>query len=415
MTLPGRLRPWWPWFKRLHLLLTRLAGHVFRLVSPVLGARGVPRAATERSAETAREPGVVLHPGRPEEEWSRPPAAGEPAGHWRFTSVHEATATSELVPAITVPATFTLEVAGGRLSGDYAATTTPGKVLDHETSTYFGVFDWREHPIFLRPTLGPVEHVRGTVLSLTARGTAENYYHFLFDAIGRLAVLEDALGPRALERTDAVVVPHQARYQRELLALAGVSGRLIQPRRGRTVAADRLLVPSNPNWALQAPPATVAWLRDRLPARTTGAEDLPRRLYVTRGETPRTRRYVEEAALWPELERRGFARVDPGRHSVQEQIDLFHAAEVVVSPHGAALTNLTFCRPGVRVLEMFAASYVHLGLWAICTAVGADYRYLVADGAGAAGGTNAGVLDDVSIPPARVLAAVDQLLGEAGQ
>ena len=35
---------------------------------------------------------------------------------------------------------------------------------DPRTGTYFGVFDWREHPIFLRPTLGPVEHVDGTVL-----------------------------------------------------------------------------------------------------------------------------------------------------------------------------------------------------------------------------------------------------------
>ena len=45
------------------------------------------------------------------------------------------------------------------------------------------------------------------------------------------------------------------------------------------------------------------------------------------------------------LERRGFLRFDPGAHTVQEQIDHFAAAEVIVAPHGAALANLTFCRP----------------------------------------------------------------------
>lgn len=409
MSLPSVLRPWWPFFKRLHRALTRLFGHLFRAVSRLLGSRGVPLRATERSVDTAAgEPGIVVHPGRPEEPLVRSATVGRPAAHWLFEAVREATVPSPTVPAVTVPATFTLEVAGGRLTGDYGATTTPGKVLDHETSTYFGVFDWREHPIFLRPTLGPVEHVDGTVLSLTTRGTSENYYHFLYDAIARLGVLEDSLPG---EKYDAVVVSHKARYQRQLLELAGVEGRLIQPERGRTVSADRLLVPSNPNWALQAPPASVAWLRDRLrPTAGAGGPDAPRRLYITRGTTPRTRRYVQEAELWPELERRGFTMIDPGTFSVQEQIDLFHGAEVILAPHGAGLSNVTFSPAGVKVLEMFPGTYVHLGLWAICQAIDADYRYLVADGGNGQNGPNAGNLDDVSIPPARVLDALDALI-----
>lgn len=402
MSLPSWLRPWWPLFKRLHRAVTFVAGCVFRVLSRVLGRRGVPVRATASASETAAlDPAhVVRHPGSAEEVLTRPATKGDPAGHWLF---------EELRTAV-VPATFVLEVADGRLSGDYAATTTPGKVLDHETSTYFGVEDWREHPIFLRPTLGPTEHVPGTVLSLTTRGTSINYYHFLYDAIGRLAVLDECLGGLDALRPDAVVVPHGARYQRQLLELAGVDGRLIQPERGRTVAADRLVVPSNPNWALQAPPATVQWLRDHLSPTPGAGADGPRRIYITRGDTPRTRRYVQEPELWPELERRGFVRIDPGAHSVQEQIDLFHGAEVVVSPHGAGLSNITFSRPGVRVLEMFASTYVHLGLWSICQAIDADYRYLVGDGPTGGPGRNSGVLDDVSAPPQKVLDIVDDML-----
>lgn len=410
MSLPAWLRPWWPVLKRGHRAVTFVLGCLFRVLSHVLGHRGVPVRATARSSETAAlDPEhVVVHRGSEEQPLDRPATEGEPAGHWLFEAVRVATAPTDLVPAVTVPATFVLEVADGRLSGDYAATTTPGKVLDHETSTYFGVADWREHPVFLRPTLGPTEHVPGTVLSLTARGTSVNYYHFLYDAIGRLAVLDECLGGLDALRPDAVVVPHGARYQRQLLELAGVGGRLIQPERGRTVRADRLVVPSNPNWALQAPPATVRWLRRQLPP-TPGAEG-PRRIYITRGDVPRTRRYVQEPELWPELERRGFVRIDPGAHSVQEQIDLFHGAEVVVSPHGAGLSNITFSRPGVRVLEMFASTYVHLGLWSICQAIEADYRYLVGDGPTGGPGRNSGVLDDVSAPPQRVLDIVDDML-----
>jgi capsular polysaccharide biosynthesis protein len=35
-----------------------------------------------------------------------------------------------------------------------------------------------------------------------------------------------------------------------------------------------------------------------------------------------------------------------------EQISLFHRAECVIGPHGAGLTNLTFCRAGTKVIEI---------------------------------------------------------------
>jgi capsular polysaccharide biosynthesis protein len=153
----------------------------------------------------------------------------------------------------------------------------------------------------------------------------------------------------------------------------------------------------------------VDWLRERLPPKEP--PDEPQRLYLTRGRAPQTRRYVEEEELLPELAHRGFVRLDPGELTVQQQIDTFHAAEVIVAPHGAGLTNVTFSPPSVRVLEMFPASYVHRGLWAICQALGADYRYLVADAPARLPRSNAGISDDVSIPVSLVLAAVDELLG----
>jgi capsular polysaccharide biosynthesis protein len=321
---------------------------------------------------------------------------GTPRDHWRFRAAEHAQ----------VPPRYTLEVHGGRLVGDFGATVTTGGVLDYQTSGYFGITGWREHPLFLKPTLGRIEHVPGTVLSLTARGTAVNYYHFLYDAVARYGIFEEALPG---ETVDAIVVPHQARYQRSLLELAGIKGPFVQPQPGVTVVADRLLVPSTPNQDLDAPPWVVSWLRQRLPARPS--DGAPRRLYLTRGDKPNTRRYVQEPQLWPWLEERGFERVDPGTCSVQEQIDMFHDAEVVVGPHGAALTNITFCRPGTKVLEMFAPRYVHLGLWTIAEAIGGiDYRYLVGDGDHSPGRPMVGNYDDVDIPASVVQQVIAEMI-----
>lgn len=396
--LPARLQPAWPLLKRAHRLLSVLAGILFRPLSGLFGPRGLPRTATVSSASTAeREPDVVtLHPGGPAEVLERGPADGNPPRHWVFERGRRAQ----------VPARYTLDVRGGRLVGDFGATVTPGGVLDYQTSGYFGLAGWREHPLFLGPRLPAVEHLSGTVLSLTTRGTANNYYHFLYDALARYGIFEESMPG---ERVDAVIVPHQAGYQRQLLELAKIPGPYVQPRPDRTFTADRLLVPSTPNQDLDAPRATTQWLRDRLPP--SGRDDTPKRLYLSRGRTPYTRIYRQEPELWPRLEARGFVMLDPGTLTVQEQIDVFHGAEVIVAPHGAALTNITFCSPGARVLEMFAGSYVHLGLWTIAESVGGlHYRYLVGAGSGPEGREMTGIVDDVDIPVGRVEAALEELL-----
>ena len=102
--------------------------------------------------------------------------------------------------------------------------------------------------------------------------------------------------------------------------------------------------------------------------------------------------------------------LDPGALGVQEQIDLFAGAEVVVAPHGAALANLVFCPPGVRVLELFHPRYVNPCYWAIADNPGADYRYLVCGRDGRpAGSPMHGVLSDILAPPAAFTRALDEV------
>ena len=275
--LPAGLQPAWPLVKRMHRFLTLLLGLAFRKLSPLLGKRGVPTRATTSSSDTARQDPskVMLHAGGLGESLSRGPAPGNPPDHWVFRAGERAE----------VPARYTLEVHDGRLTGDYGAASTSGKVLDYQVSGYFGISSWREHPMFLRPTLGKARHVPGTVLSLATRGTDRNYYHFLYDALGRYGIFEECLPG---EQVDAIVVPHNASYMRQLLTLAGIEGPFIQPRPGQTICADRLLVPSTPNQDLDAPRWVVNWLRRRLPP--TGRTDTPRRLYLSRGSAPNTRR-----------------------------------------------------------------------------------------------------------------------------
>ena len=386
--------------KRLHRFGSFLLGVVGRRVSLIWGERALPRSAAETSAEAAAaEPEHVrLHPGPAGEVLRRRMPLGDPPGHWTFRHATEAD----------LPAQYTLDIDGGVVVGDYGAVVTPGHRLDYETSEYFGIEGWREHPIFLRPRLPPIEDVSGTMVVLATRGGSSNYYHFLLDVLPRLAVLEASL-PGV--EPDAMYLPTGTRYQGEILALTGLdAAEVVETRKHRAVRAERLLVPALPNPDELAPAWLVGWLRDRLPAVDTA--DKPRRIFVTRGQRPHTRRLETEPELWPLLEEQGFVRIDPGSMSVRDQIDHFAAAEAIIGVHGAALTNLVFARPGVRVLELFAPAYLKHCFWSITTSIpGAEYRYLVGEGEPVPeDGWKKGVQDDITIAPRRVLQELDWLL-----
>ncbi|MDQ6523324.1 glycosyltransferase family 61 protein [Nocardioides sp. LHD-245] len=400
--LPPQLQPLWPVVKRGHRWGARVLGAAGRrTVGP---AHGLPRTGSERSRDTALlEPATTrIVPVGEAFTVRRTLPVGEPPAHWYFADRLEQR----------VPERFLLELTEGRLQGRHAAVVTAGGVLDLETSHYFDIAGWREHPVFWNPRPRPAERVDGTVAVLAARGTGHNYYHFLIDALPRLGML-DAAHPGL--RPDRWVVDTATRYQRELIAMLGLEeDRLVAPGPGFSLQARRLLVPSLPNVSTLVSPETSAWLRDRLPPRAA-ASGLPERVYVTRGTTPNTRRMVHEQAVVALLRRRGFAVVDPGTLSVQEQIDHFAAARVVVAPHGAALTNLVFARDGVRVLELFAPTYLNGGYWSIVGNIPESrYRYVVADGPRATrpGRPQRGVMDDIDLAPARVEQALERLLAD---
>lgn len=398
--LPPALMPLWPAAKRTHRAATRGVGVLARAVGDG-GPRSAPAQVSPTSRATAAgEPDTVrVHEvGRPLDLVRQEPV-GRPTG-LRFW---------DDVRVLRRPPRSVLEVRGGRLVGESAATITPAGTLDLETSHYFGIRRPTEHPVHLRLRLPEPEDVTGTVLSLASHASGRNYYHSLMDALPRWGLFQE-LFPG--ERPDRVVVGHTSRWDRQLVAMTGLDRlHLVEPSAGMHLRAERLLVPAVDNQTTLAPPWVTAWLRENLPARDVS--DRPRRLYVTRGDRPNTRRYVQEAELLPHLERQGFVRFDPGSVDVQEQINHFAAAEVVVAPHGAGLVNLNFAPEGVRVLELFAPRYLNPGYWAITDNVpGSTYRYVVAEPVEPERRERAmnRVQADVDVPVDTVLDALSDLL-----
>ncbi len=183
--------------------------------------------------------------------------------------------------------------------------------------------------------------------ALLATRLHDNYYHFLFDELGRLGFY-DTLEPL---RTARFPIPAPTPWQREFYRLAGIEARVLPLPNGVVLLRNV--------WVAPRGLAKIAEMRSRAFDRVLNVgEQVPdqapegsTRIYVTRAGT-RHRRLLNEAAVRECVVARGFQVVHPETMPVAAQIRLFRGANVVLGVFGAGLTNAAFMRPGRLLLEI---------------------------------------------------------------
>lgn len=108
----------------------------------------------------------------------------------------------------------------------------------------------------------------------------------------------------------------------------------------------------------------------------TPVSDIKKRLYVPRRHN---RVVMNEAPLIELLSTYGFESVDTDKMSFSQQVEAFASAEVIIGPHGAALTNLLFAPPSCRVMEFFPPFGGSASFYLASSAMGFDYAAYIDD------------------------------------
>lgn len=101
------------------------------------------------------------------------------------------------------------------------------------------------------------------------------------------------------------------------------------------------------------------------------------KLFLTR-RSAKLRQLRNGDEIEEKLAREGFEIFQARDDNHAEQVAKFYAADIVVSVHGAGLTNLLFCRPGTRVIEIFPANQVKSTYWWICRHLGLHHVPVIA-------------------------------------
>lgn len=230
------------------------------------------------------------------------------------------------------------------------------------------------HPLRGQKLTGRKEKLSGLAATIAVFSVG-NYYHWLYDALPRLRVLREAGVDLSSVEHFVVTADDYGFVKATMTALGLPQDRLRVTGDGLNYECEYLLVPSMPGYADRSAPA---WMVDDLRSSflpKTDTREAPRKIFIAR--KPGRRSLENEAQIHTILKEAGYVAVYPEDHSFSEQVAFFQGAESVVGLHGAGLTNILFCQPGTRVLEVFAPDYVHPCYWPIAARLGLPYAYLI--------------------------------------
>lgn len=189
--------------------------------------------------------------------------------------------------------------------------------------------------------------VAGNVLVMTRALAQRNYYHWTFEMLAQLRLVE-----KSGISFDYVAAPKRHSFASQSLELLGIEREQILPIGHYThIQADRLIVPSVGCYFPQA--EGVRYLRDTMRSQSWSHYEDNRRLklYVARRRLS-SRHVVNEGELFAALKPLGFQKVYLEDLPLKKQIQLFQQADVVAGPHGAGFSNLVYSRPGTAVFEI---------------------------------------------------------------
>jgi capsular polysaccharide biosynthesis protein len=198
--------------------------------------------------------------------------------------------------------------------------------------------------------------IQGTVVSLlTGGGANNNYFHWLYDALPRLYMAKTIV---KLDANTRYLIPEDTySFQKETLDILGVPvGARISSKDCRHLQATNLIATTHPNPGEGAPAWVVKFLREAFSGCFTD-KIAERLIYISRGDSLRGRRLLNEDYLRTRLESVGFSTYRLSELTVSQQIALFSQAKMIVGMHGAGFSNLAFAAKGAVVYELFSDRY----------------------------------------------------------
>lgn len=218
--------------------------------------------------------------------------------------------------------------------------------------------------------------VRGTSLLIAGSFASHNYFHWLTDAIPKIAIAQE--NSISISEVDNVIVSNnELAFQNETLAILKIDPqKIVSLEKYNLLVCEFIIAPSATCVSGNVSKWIVDYLQDLFKDWMVVKNELPKKIYISRQNSLK-RRLTNENRITEYLIEQGYDVVYLEKLSVKQQIQLFYNANSIIGVDGAGLTNLIFSSPKTSIIELFPSTYVNQRYWTISSHKNLKYGHLV--------------------------------------
>lgn len=204
-----------------------------------------------------------------------------------------------------------------------------------------GLFSVKYHAnVMLGSLFKPVRKYRlQNALIITSRWS-ENYYHWMTEIIARLSLVD-----KVNHNIDTIVINHMVnQFQKDTIRFLNLNKKIVETKRNHFFEVENGIIPQLEN----IDSYRVFYLRKVF--KNLMVKDATQYVYISRVNS-KSRKIINETEFDNVLKRLGIKNIRLEFENFEQQVRLIHNAKLIISPHGAGLTNLIFAQPGTKVIE----------------------------------------------------------------
>ena len=220
----------------------------------------------------------------------------------------------------------------------------------------------RYNSVIRRGTPSILKKFSGTVLNLAQGASGNNYFHFFFDIIPKIYLLKKKIK----NNINFYYVSAPKKWQIKIFKILGITeSKLINSSKNKHIFADQIICLDHPWYhkgtiqnQVKTLPKWVILINRKIFLKKASKFKCAKKIFLDRSSSGTNHCQIydqKHVNKW--VKKNNLSIYKPEKLSFNKQIHLFKNASVILGAHGAAFTNIVFCRPGTKIIEIIPTNH----------------------------------------------------------
>ena len=193
----------------------------------------------------------------------------------------------------------------------------------------------------------------------------DNFFHWIFDTMSKLYFIEKI--PK-LKNYPLILRKPLNKYQKDMFKIFEIKNKII---------AKNILIPTIPSPPAYSKPL-INWLRKKFLNNIQKKNTRIKRIYISRSDASH-RKIINDKEISNFLEKYNFKTLILSEMKLEDQINHFRCADIIVLTHGSGGSHLLFAKKSSKIIELQAPSQINNTWCVVSKLIGCSYGFLIGD------------------------------------